>query len=124
MVDAALRPGTRKCHSRAPDAVQAVATACPVQRVSGAPLILGRYTTLLVMLCVGLVLDATMRKFQRHFLNWAEEAGASRVAKVATPRVIPRSLSLSLSLSLFLSGPPSPPEFSIGPRYARTRWRG
>ena len=29
MVDAALRPGTRKCHSRAPDAVQAVATACP-----------------------------------------------------------------------------------------------
>ena len=95
MVDAALRPGTRKCHSRAPDAVQAVATACPVQRVSGAPLILGRYTTLLVMLGVGLVLDATMRKFQRHFLNWAEEAGASRVAKVATPRVIPRSLSFS-----------------------------
>ena len=67
----------RQLPPRAPDAVQ---------RVSGAPLIRGRYTTLLVMLGVGLVLDATMRKFQSHFLNWAEEAGA--------PSVISRSLSL------------------------------
>ena len=33
------------------------------------------FAYILVMLGVGLVLDATMRKFQSHFLDWAEESG-------------------------------------------------
>jgi ABC-type nitrate/sulfonate/bicarbonate transport system permease component len=32
------------------------------------------FAYILVMLGIGLVLDATMRKFQSHFLNWAEES--------------------------------------------------
>ena len=34
------------------------------------------FAYILVMLAVGLVLDMAMRKFQSHFLNWAEEEGA------------------------------------------------
>jgi NitT/TauT family transport system permease protein len=33
------------------------------------------FAYILVMLGIGLVLDAAMRKFQSYFLGWAEESG-------------------------------------------------
>jgi ABC-type nitrate/sulfonate/bicarbonate transport system permease component len=47
------------------------ATLIYSQRFFESPMV---FAYILVMLGIGLVLDATMRKFQSHFLNWAEES--------------------------------------------------
>jgi hypothetical protein len=47
------------------------ATLIYSQRFFESPMV---FAYIVVMLCVGLVLDATMRKFQSHFLGWAEES--------------------------------------------------
>jgi ABC-type nitrate/sulfonate/bicarbonate transport system permease component len=49
------------------------ATLIYSQRFFESPMV---FAYILVMLGIGLVLDATMRKFQSHFLNWAEESSS------------------------------------------------